>query len=205
MIQTSERFNSVTHLVGAIAAIIGTAILIVTAAQEGDPWRILGFTIYGGSLVALYLSSTLYHALEGRLKMIFKKADHLAIYALIAGSYTPFLLVSLRESVGWPIFTVIWTLAAVGMLVEFIPGDKRRLIPLFLYLGMGWMALSLTKHLFEALTPAGFFWLILGGVFYTGGVAFYIFDHKFRYFHGVWHLFVLFGSASHYVVMFNYV
>ena len=204
-IQTSERFNSATHLVGAVAAVIGTAVLIVTAARDGDPWKLAGFAIYGLSLVLLYSSSTLYHAAQGSWKKIFQKLDHLAIYVLIAGSYTPFLLVPLRDSVGWPVFTVVWTLAAAGMLIEFLPGDKRRVLPLILYLGMGWLAISISGPMLESLTAAGFAWVVAGGLLYTGGVVFYALDHRHRYAHGVWHLFVLAGSASHFIAVIGFV
>lgn len=204
-VQTSEWFNSVTHLIGAIAAVIGTAVLIAVAFRDGDPWKIAGFSIYGLSLVLLYSSSTLYHTVQGRWKRIFQKMDHLAIYILIAGSYTPFLLVPLRDSVGWPVFAMVWTLAAAGMLIEFLPGDKKRIIPLILYLGMGWLAISISGPMLDSLSPAGFAWVVTGGLLYTGGVVFYALDHRHRYAHGVWHLFVLAGSASHYFAVIGYV
>lgn len=204
-VETSERFNMLTHLIGAAAAVVGTILLVITAIEESDPWKITGFAIYGISLVLLYMASTLYHAFTGKLKGFFKKVDHLAIYLLIAGSYTPFLLGPLRETVGWSVFITVWSLVLVGFVVEFLPWDKRRVIPLLLYLGMGWFAVFLAKPMLEALTMQGFLWVIAGGLFYTGGVAFYVFDHKHRYAHGVWHLFVLAGSTSHYVAILGYV
>lgn len=204
-VETSERFNMLTHLVGTAAAIIGTILLIASGLEESDPWKVVGFSIYGVSLILLYMASTLYHTFTGKWKGFFKKVDHLAIYLLIAGSYTPFLLGPLRESVGWPVFITVWSLVGIGFIVEFLPWDKRRVIPLLLYLGMGWFAVFLAKPMMEALTMEGFLWVITGGLFYTGGVLFYIFDHTHRYAHGVWHLFVLAGSTSHYVAILGYV
>ena len=204
-VETSERFNMLTHLVGTAAAIIGTILLIASGLEESDPWKVVGFSIYGVSLILLYMASTLYHTFTGKLKGFFKKVDHLAIYLLIAGSYTPFLLGPLRESVGWPVFITVWSLVGIGFIVEFLPWDKRRVIPLLLYLGMGWFAVLVAKPMMEALTLQGFLWVIAGGLFYTGGVLFYIFDHTHRYAHGVWHLFVLAGSTSHYVAILGYV
>lgn len=202
-VETSERFNTITHLAGAAASVIGTLILIIASLEEADPWKIAGYSIYGASLSLLYLASTLYHAFQGKLKLFFKKVDHLAIYLLIAGSYTPFLLGPLRDTVGWSVFITVWSLAGLGFIVEFLPWDKKRILPVLLYLGMGWFALFLAKPMLVALTMKGFAWVITGGVLYTFGVAFYLFDHKHRYAHGVWHLFVLAGSVSHYVAIFR--
>jgi len=200
-----ERFNSISHLIGAVAALAGLVVVVVVAAQQGDPWKIVSFSIYGTTLFFLYVASTLYHSLRGRAKRIFRKLDHYSIYFLIAGTYTPFTLVTLRGAWGWTIFGVIWGLAAVGIALESLPQQGNRVLSLVVYILMGWLVLVALKPLLEALPWAGFVWLLLGGIFYTSGVAFYLFDEKIRYFHGIWHLFVLAGSVSHYVTILFYV
>ncbi|MBS1248303.1 MAG: channel protein, hemolysin family [Proteobacteria bacterium] len=200
-----ERFNSISHLIGAVAALAGLVVVVVVAAQQGDPWKIVSFSIYGTTLFFLYVASTLYHSLRGRAKRIFRKLDHYSIYFLIAGTYTPFTLVTLRGAWGWTIFGVIWGLAAVGIALESLPQQGNRVLSLVVYILMGWLVLVALKPLLEALPWAGFVWLLLGGIFYTSGVAFYLFDEKIRHFHGIWHLFVLAGSVSHYVTILFYV
>ncbi|MCU0808832.1 MAG: hemolysin III family protein [Candidatus Contendobacter sp.] len=200
-----ERFNSISHLIGAVAALAGLVVVVVVAAQQGDPWKIVSFSVYGTTLFFLYAVSTLYHSLRGRAKRIFRKLDHYSIYFLIAGTYTPFTLVTLRGAWGWTIFGVIWGLAAVGIALESLPQQGNRVLSLGVYILMGWLVLVALKPLLEALPWAGFVWLLLGGIFYTSGVAFYLFDEKIRYFHGIWHLFVLAGSVSHYVTILFYV
>jgi hemolysin III len=200
-----ERFNSISHLIGAVAALAGLVVVVAAAAQQGDPWKIVSFSIYGTSLFFLYAVSTLYHSLRGRAKRIFRKLDHYSIYFLIAGTYTPFTLVTLRGGWGWTIFGVIWGLAAVGIALESLPQKGNRLLSLGVYILMGWLVLLVLEPLLQVLPWAGFVWLLLGGLFYTGGVAFYLFDEKILHFHGVWHLFVLAGSVSHYVTILFYV
>lgn len=200
-----ERFNSISHLAGAGLAVIGTVVLIVMGAQVGDPWKIVSFSIYGIMLLSLYLSSTLYHSLRGRAKQIWCKFDHCAIYLLIAGSYTPFTLVSLRGVWGWSLFAAIWGLAIIGIIQEIWLAKGLRIWSLFIYFLMGWLAIFAINPLIEALSLAGFVWLAIGGLTYTVGIIFYATDHKWRYGHGVWHLFVLGGSACHYFTLINYV
>lgn len=200
-----ERFNSISHLVGAVAALVGLVIVVVVAARQGDPWKIVSFSVYGATLFSLYTISTLYHSLRGRAKRIFRKLDHLSIYFLIAGTYTPFTLVTLRGAWGWTIFGIIWGLALVGIGLEALPQKGNRVLSVVVYVLMGWLVLVALEPLLQALPPAGFVWLLLGGIFYTGGLAFYMFDEKVRHFHGVWHLFVLAGSISHYVTILFYV
>ncbi len=178
---------------------------MVIAAQQGDPWKIVSFSIYGTTLFLLYTISTLYHSLRGRAKQIFRKLDHLSIYLLIAGTYTPFTLVTLRGVWGWWLFGVIWGLAVVGMALEALPQKGNRLLSVGVYILMGWLVLFALKPLLEALPFAGFIWLLLGGLFYTGGIVFYLFDEQVRHFHGIWHLFVLAGSISHYLTILLYV
>ena len=200
-----ERFNSITHLVGAVLALAGVVALVVMASRQGDAWKIVSFSLYGLTLFLLYGFSTLYHSLRGRAKTIFRRFDHLAIYLLIAGTYTPFMLVSLRGAWGWSLFGVIWGLAIVGMALEFLPRRGARILPLVIYFLMGWLVLIALAPLWQALPSRGLAWLVAGGLFYTVGVIFYSLDEKLRHAHGLWHLFVLAGSISHYVAVFFYV
>jgi hemolysin III len=162
-------------------------------------------SLYGATLMVLYGASTLYHGLRGRAKAVFQRLDHLAIYLLIAGTYTPFALVTLRGAWGWSLFGVIWGLALAGMALEFLPRRGPRVLPVVLYVAMGWLALIALKPLLAALPRAGFLWLLAGGLSYTLGVVFYALDERLRHAHGVWHLFVLAGSAGHYVAVLRYV
>lgn len=200
-----ERFNSISHLAGAALAVVGATVLIVLAARLGDPWKIVSFSIYGAMLLALYLSSTLYHSLRGRAKKVWCKFDHCAIYLLIAGSYTPFALVSLRGPWGWSLFGCVWGLAVFGIAQEIWLAKGQRLLSLFIYVLMGWLAIVAAVPLVQALGWEGFLWLAAGGLLYTVGIVFYVFDEKWRHAHGVWHLFVLGGSACHYFTVVSYV
>ena len=200
-----ERLNTFTHLLGAVIALAGLVVLVVFASLKGDVWRIVSFSIYGTSLFLLYLFSTLYHGTKGSLKAIFKKLDHIGIYLLIAGSYTPFVLVSLNGVWGWSLFGVIWGLAVIGILLDCFSSDEPRIIQVIIYLLMGWIALIAIKPLIESLSMDGFLWLLGGGLFYTVGIVFYILDIKKYHFHGIWHLFVLAGSVTHYFTIMYYV
>lgn len=200
-----ELFNSVSHIVGAALALAGLVVLVVSAAQRGDAWRVTSFSVYGGTLFLLYLASSLYHATTGRAKKIFRVIDHQSIYLLIAGTYTPFTLVPLRGAWGWSLFGVVWGLAVFGIILDAVRGQGRRIPQLVIYILMGWLILIALKPLLAALPPWGLAWLIAGGLFYTSGVAFYALDKRFPYFHGVWHLFVLAGSACHYFSVLFYV
>lgn len=200
-----ERFNSISHLAGAALATVGTAVLITTAARLGDPWKIVSFAVYGAALVALYVFSTLYHSLRGRAKQVLRKFDHCCIYLLIAGSYTPFALVSLRGAWGWSLLGAVWSLALLGTVQEIWLARGARLPSLIIYLLMGWLALVAASPLWLALTPAGFGWMLAGGGLYTAGLLFYATDHKLRHGHGIWHLFVLGGSTCHFFTVLLYV
>ena len=200
-----ERLNSSTHLMGTVLAVAGAAVLVVLAARLGDPWKIVSFSVYGVMLLALYALSTLYHSTRGKLKRVFQKLDHCSIYLLIAGTYTPFTLVTLRGAWGWSLFGVIWGLAALGIAQEAWLGKGARVLSVVIYVLMGWLSVIAIKPLIAALTPAGFAWLAAGGLFYTGGIIFYALDAKLRHGHGIWHLFVLAGSASHYLAILLYV
>lgn len=193
-----ERFNSITHLIGVALAIAGASVLITLAAVHGDPWKIVSCSIYGAVLIFLYAISTMYHSFQGRPKKVFQKLDHIAIYLLIAGSYTPFALISLRDSLGWWLFGINWFLAGVGICYELTFAHKTRVPSLITYVVMGWLVLVALKPLKESLPLGGLVWLALGGILYTGGIVFFLFDEKIKHFHGIWHLFVLAGSACQY-------
>jgi hemolysin III len=200
-----ERFNAWTHLVGALLALVGAGWLLALALPGGDQWKIFSVAVYGLTLVILYSASTLYHSLRGRAKRVLKKLDHLSIYLLIAGSYTPFCLVTLRGPWGWSLFAIVWTLAVVGMLQEIKPRSEARVLSLVIYAVMGWIVLVAIEPLIAGLGMAGFIWLAAGGVLYTVGIIFYAFDERFRHWHGVWHLFVMAGSIAHFVAVLRYV
>ena len=174
-------------------------------ALRGDAWRVVSFAIYGATLILLYTSSTLYHSTRGRAKNVFRKLDHSAIYLLIAGTYTPFTLVTLGGGWGWSLFGVVWGLAVFGIVQELWPGKKTRSLSLFLYITMGWVAVIGVIPLIHALSWAGFVWVATGGIVYTAGTLFYFYDEKFRHWHGIWHLFVIAGSAIHYFAILFYV
>lgn len=201
-----ERFNSISHLVGAALALAGAVVLVVVASQGGGALRIVSFSIYGATLFTLYLVSTLYHGLPpGRAKRVFRVLDHQAIYLLIAGSYSPFTLVSLNGVVGWWMFGAIWTMAVLGLVLDALPRRGIRVLPLVIYLLMGWLILLAIDPLLAALPRTGFVWLLIGGILYTSGILFYALDYRYPWMHGVWHLFVLAGSISHYVAILIYV
>ncbi len=200
-----ERFNGFSHLFGALLAIAGAVVLIVMGATQGDAWKVVSFSIYGATLIMLYGCSTLYHSTRGRAKNIFRKLDHSAIYLLIAGTYTPFTLVTLGGGWGWALFGVVWALAVFGIVQEFALRSQKRMLSLYLYIGMGWVAVIGVIPLINALSWAGFAWVVAGGVVYTVGTIFYFYDEKFKHWHGIWHLFVLGGSVLHYFAIFKYV
>lgn len=198
-----ERFNSITHAVGAVAAVVGGVLLVHVAARSGDVWKVVSFSIYAVTLLLLYLTSTLYHSLRGASKDVLRKMDHCAIYLLIAGTYTPFTLVALRGAIGWTMLGVVWTLAVLGIAQELLYAGRRRVLSLVIYCVMGWLAIACTGLLVDALGRDGFAWLAAGGLCYTAGIVFYATDHKVRHGHGIWHLFVLAGSTCHYIAVLD--
>jgi hemolysin III len=200
-----ERFNAWSHLFGAVAAFVGAVWLLVVASLDGSPWKIVSVAIYGVTLLVLYSVSTVYHSVRGRAKVIMQKVDHLSIYLLIAGSYTPFCLVTLRGPWGWSLFAIVWTLAVIGMLQEIKPRSEARILSLVIYAVMGWIVLVAVKPLIAALGTTGFAWLAAGGVFYTVGIIFFALDSRLRHAHGIWHLFVITGSLLHFVAILFYV
>ena len=200
-----ERFNSISHAVGAAMAAGCGVLLIVIAARSGDPWKISSVSVYAASLLFLYVTSTLYHSARGAAKDVLRKIDHCAIYLLIAGTYTPFTLVTLRGAWGWSMFGTVWGLALFGIAQEIWYAKGARILSLVIYVLMGWLAVIAVKPLMVALGSHGFAWLAAGGLFYTVGIAFYATDKKVRHGHGIWHLFVLGGSVCHYVAVALYV
>ena len=200
-----ERLNSITHLLGSVFAFIGLIVLVIRAALAGDPWKIISFSIFGITLVVLYTSSALYHSIHGASKKLFQKIDHSAIYLLIAGSYTPFTLVTLRGAWGWSLFGVVWGLAVIGILQDVLFAKRKKILSVVIYLIMGWIAMVAIRPLSRALPGEGMILLVAGGLFYTTGIVFYAFDKKFVYSHGIWHLFVLAGSVCHYFTILLYV
>lgn len=199
-----ERFNSTTHLTGLLLAVAGSAVLIVQAARLGDAWQIVSASIFAATMMLLYGASTAYHSVRGAAKRVLVKFDHCAIYLLIAGTYTPFTLVTLRGAWGWALFGTVWGLAVVGILKELILGrDRIPSVPL--YIAMGWLAVIAAVPLFQQLPGWGLAWLVAGGLLYTTGIVFYANDERWRHAHGVWHLFVLGGTACHYFTVLYFV
>ncbi|HXV74968.1 MAG TPA: hemolysin III family protein [Candidatus Polarisedimenticolaceae bacterium] len=200
-----ERLNSISHLCGAGLALVALIVLVVIAARQGDPWKIVSFAVYGASLVSLYLFSTLYHGVRGRAKRLFRRLDHNAIYLLIAGTYTPFVLVTLRGGWGWSLFGVIWGLALVGIAGETLSRGAGKGLRVAVYLAMGWLIVIALRPLLERLPDGAIALLAAGGVLYSVGVVFYALDKRIAHGHAIWHLFVIAGSAAHFFAVLLYV
>lgn len=200
-----EVMNAVTHGIGTLLAVAGLVLLTVFAYLYGDIWHIVSFSIYGTTLVLLYLASTLYHSFTNeRLKYIFKILDHSAIYLLIAGTYTPFTLVPLHGVLGWTVFGLVWGLAALGITLKVFFVGRFKFLSTICYLGMGWFIVIAIKPLIATVSTMGIIWLVVGGLFYTLGSIFYMWN-RLPYNHAIWHLFVLAGSISHFISVFTYV
>ncbi len=203
-----EKFNSITHLVGAVLALVGLGALLTLSIHEGG-WRtITSFTVFGFTLVLLYTMSTLYHSLPmPRTKRVFQKLDHASIYLLIAGTYTPYMMVSLWQGYGPLMLGSIWTLALIGLLLDLLLKERIEILQISVYLIMGWISALVFHQLKAAIALPGVVWLVAGGVAYTFGVIFYVLDelNKLPHAHGVWHLFVLLGSISHFISIIGYV
>jgi hemolysin III len=200
-----EIANAVTHGVGVAFGIAGLVILVAQAAALGDPWRVTAFSIYGATLIALYLASTLYHSIPSQgAKRVLQRLDHAAIYLLIAGSYTPLLLVTLRGATGWTFFGIVWGIAITGCTLEFVAGRRWRRLSLIAYLAMGWISVLIFKQIWENLPANGVALLVGGGATYTAGVVFYVWK-RLPYSHAIWHLFVLGGSVCHFMLFLVHV
>jgi hemolysin III len=200
-----EVAHSVTHGIGLLAAVAGLIALLFLAAGTRDPWRITACAIYASTLVLLYTASTLYHALSRtRARRVLRVLDHTAIFLLIAGTYTPFALVSLRGPWGWTLLVIVWSLAVLGVTAKAVFGTRWPILSTALYIGMGWVVVVAVKPLIAHVPPAGIAWLAAGGLAYTGGVVFYAWT-KLRYSHAIWHMFVLAGSVCHYIAVVLYV
>lgn len=200
-----EIANSVTHGVGVLLSICGLVVLVNLAATHGNVWHIVGSSIFGSTLILLYLASTLYHSIPApRAKKTLRLLDHVAIYLLIAGTYTPFLLVNLRGPWGWSLFALVWSVALTGIILKVSPLGHKPGLSLTLYLFLGWIILIAIKPLLSYLDPAGIRLLVAGGIAYTAGVIFYGW-HRLPYNHAIWHLFVLTGSCFHFFAVLLYV
>lgn len=199
-----EIANSVTHGIGIVLAIVGLGVLIAFASRFGDARHIASVAIYGATLILLYTASTLYHGIPlPRAKAVFRTLDHIAIFLLIAGTYTPFTLINLRGAWGWTLFGTVWGIALFGVVFELTSLRRFRRVSLMLYLGMGWAVVIAAKPLVASMAPGGLVLLVAGGLFYTLGVAFYVWE-RLLYHHAVWHLFVLGGSVCHFfTVLFH--
>ena len=197
--------NGITHGIGVVLSIAGVIILVVLGALYGDAWHIVSFSIYGSALVLLYTASTLYHSLhKPRVKRVFQILDHAAIYVLIAGTYTPFMLVNLRGPWGWSLFGILWGLTIVGIIFKLFFTGKFEKLSLAIYLLMGWLCIIAVKPMLSEIPSGGLIWLASGGLFYTLGVSFFRWEHL-RYNHAIWHLFVIGGSLCHYFAILFYV
>lgn len=195
---SEEIFNSITHGIGFLFSIAGLVILTVFATLKGDVWHVVSFSIFGTSMFLLYLASTLYHSItKTEIKNLFARFDHAAIFLLIAGTYTPFVLTTLRGPLGWTLFGIIWTLALVGIIIRSIYLTRFRKLMMWFYLAMGWMFLIAVVPIVKSLPGNSVAFLFIGGACYSFGVIFYAW-RNLKYAHGIWHLFVLAGTISHF-------
>lgn len=204
-----EKLNSISHLVGSIFSLVALGALLAVSIPSGDPAMIVGYSVFGLTLVLLYSMSTLYHSFQApQLKRIFKVLDHISIYLLIAGTYTPLMLISLNSRTGTLILVLVWALALIGILSEIVlSGRAVKVCQLLIYLGMGWACSLDLAGLKTALPQMGFLWLVAGGLTYTLGIVFYVLDklHWLSHAHGIWHFFVLVGSTCHFILIIRYV
>ena len=200
---SEEIVNGATHGIGALLAIAGLVLLVVQAARHGDAWHIVSYSIFGSTMVILYLASTLYHSIQHiKIKAFFKTIDHSAIFLLIAGSYTPFLLVLLRGTWGWTLFGIIWGLAIIGIIFKSIFIHRFRVLSVFIYIAMGWLVVIAMPQIIHILNQTSLVFLIVGGLSYTLGTVFYIFKN-IPFGHAIWHLFVLVGTITHFFAVLN--
>ncbi len=200
-----ELANALTHAFGIVLSVAGLVAMLVVASAHGDAWHVTSAAIFGASMVILYTTSTLYHSVPGvERKILLRKFDHAAIFLLIAGTYTPFLIVSLRGPLGWSFFVVIWGLAALGITLKFWFAGRFKVVSTLVYLVMGWLVLLALKPVLAAIGSDGLRLLVAGGFCYTLGAGFYLWK-RLPYHHAIWHLFVLAGSACHWASIYGYV
>lgn len=203
--RAEEIANSSSHAVGLLAALIGTPVLIVHAARQGDAAFIVGVIIFAAAVLLLYLASTLYHALPaGKAKRVFRVLDHSSIFLLIAGTYAPFSLGVLRGAWGWTLFGLVWSIAVAGIVFKAVGKASHPVLSTGLYLLMGWLVVIAVDPMVTRVPLSGLLWLLAGGVFYTAGVVFYATDSRLQYGHFAWHLFVMAGTACHYFAVLWY-
>lgn len=203
--QGEEIANSISHGLALVAALVGTPYLILQAERHGDARFVVGASIFAATMILLYLSSTLYHALPtGKAKRVFRIIEHSAIFLLIAGTYTPFTLGVLRGAWGWTLLGVVWGLAAVGVALKVFNKGSHPILSTVNYLMMGWLVVIALDPLVARVPTTGLLWLIAGGVSYTAGVAFFALDSRLKYGHLIWHLFVMTGTACHYFAVLGY-
>ena len=201
----AEVLNALTHAVGAALSVAALCYMVIYASSLGDTYRVVSVSVFGASLVALYSASTVYHAVQGPFwKHVFHVIDHASIYVLIAGTYTPFTLVSIRGGWGWSLFGVVWGLALAGIIFKIFFVGRMQFLSLAVYLGMGWLAIIAAGPIMNAVPFAGIVWVVVGGLAYTSGVVFYVW-HSLPHHHAIWHLFTMAGSASHFVAIYWYV
>ena len=202
---SEETANTLTHAAGALLFVIGSAALLIKAYDSHNFWKILSAYIYGSSLITLYLASTLYHASTNpKSKIVFRLIDHSAIFLLIAGTYTPFLLVSLRDQVHISFIMTMWGIAVAGIIYKLFFLKRHKLVSTIIYLAMGWMAVLKVKTFYTELPVQASIWILIGGLFYSLGTIVYS-KERMKYHHATWHLFVLCGSVSHFIVIYLYI
>ncbi len=206
-----EPVNTISHMAGALASAVGLALMVVFAATRADVWHVVSFSIFGTTLILMYTSSFLYHGLHISEKalLVFRKIDHIMIFMVIAGSYTPLCLVPLRGPWGWSLFATIWSIAVIGIFIKIFFINAPRWVSTMIYLMMGWLCMVVIYPLTKTLEPICIFWLVLGGVFYSGGALIYALKKPNPFpqimgFHEIWHLFVILGSACHFWLSFRY-
>lgn len=200
-----ELVNALTHGTGALLSVAALTLMVVHAATHGTASHVVSASVFGATMVLMYIVSTLYHTFQAEgVKRIFRVLDHACIYVLIAGTYTPFTLVTLKGGLGWTLFCIIWGMALLGVLYKIFFINKMPILSVLGYIGMGWTAIMAVRPLLEALPLWGIIWMVIGGVMYTGGVIFYAWE-KLPYNHAIWHGFVLAGTASHFITIYGFV
>ena len=204
--RSEEILNAISHGLGVGLSIAALVILLVFAVQSGDPWKIISFSIYGASLIILYSISTIYHIIKNvKYKRIFQILDHSSIFLLIAGSYTPFIMVCMRDPWGWTILSLVWTIAIIGIILKLSNRNISKKATTFMYLFMGWLVIVAFHKIIEAFSFMALIWIFSGGILYSLGVIFYFLDRRVRYAHLIFHLFILAGSITQFLSIFFYV